>query len=267
MMTKTAGRSATIAMLALGTMTASAADNSWNGGYGGFNAGQGSSHPCTTWTPNGSSPESSSLAGLYQPDCSTHGAFIFGAQLGENFQIDRLAWGVEAAVDAWGGSKTTQSAGFDPAPAGGAPAGTYIFSGRRNPDLLGMFTARIGYAGRQWFPYLKGGGIIAGGSQSDTLAYVPEGTTKGAASFNGSKSFASAGWVAGAGAEFGLYGSWSIAAEYLHASLGKGSNSTASCAGTTANCAAFANASLQNGHGGFEANLIRVTVNYWFDYW
>ena len=73
--------------------------------------------------------------------------------------------------------------------------------------------------------------------------------------------------MAGGGVEIGLHGSWSIAAEYLHASLGKGSSSTAGCAGTALNCAAFANVSLQNGHGSFEANLIRVNINYWFDYW
>lgn len=269
MMLNTASLGAALAVFALGAMTASAVDNTWNGGYGGFNAGQASSHSCTTWASNGSSAESSILAGLYQPDCATHGAFVGGGQIGENFQIDRLAWGVEAAVDVWEGSRFAQSAKFDPgsAPAASPPSGTYSFSGRRNPDLLGIFSARIGYAGTQWFPYLKGGGILAGGSQSNTLSYVPEGAAKASASFNGGKNFASAGWVAGAGAEIGLHGSWSIGAEYLHASLGKGSISTASCAGTTANCAAFANASLQNGHGGFEANLIRVTINYWFDYW
>jgi opacity protein-like surface antigen len=262
-------RAAAMAVFALGATTASAVDNVWNGGYGGFNAGQASSHSCTTWAPTGSSAESTTLAGLYQPDCATHGAFVGGGQIGDNFQTDRLAWGVEAAVDVWEGSSSTQSAKFDPssAPAGGPPAGTYSFSGRRSPDVLGIFTARIGYAGNQWFPYLKGGGLLAGGSQSSRLSYVPAGAASTTASFNGGKSFASTGWVAGAGAEIGLHGPWSIAAEYLHASLGKGSSSTASCAGTTANCAAFSNASLQNSHGGFEANLIRITINYWFNYW
>jgi outer membrane immunogenic protein len=268
-MTVTLHRAAAMAVFTLGATTASAVDNIWNGGYGGFNAGQASSHSCATWAPNGSSAESATLAGLYQPDCATHGAFVGGGQIGDNFQINRLAWGVEAAVDVWEGSSSTQSTKFSPnsASAGGLPAGTYSFSERRSPDVLGIFSARIGYAGNQWFPYLKGGGLLAGGSKSNTLGYVPEGTTQATASFNGSKGFASTGWVAGAGAEIGLHGAWSIAAEYLHASLGKGSNSTARCAGTTANCAAFSNASLQNSHGGFEANLIRITINYWFDYW
>ena len=95
-------RAAAMAVFALGATTASAVDNVWNGGYGGFNAGQASSHSCTTWAPTGSSAESTTLAGLYQPDCATHGAFVGGGQIGDNFQTDRLAWGVEAAVDVLG---------------------------------------------------------------------------------------------------------------------------------------------------------------------
>jgi outer membrane immunogenic protein len=269
-MMRAASCTVVIAILALTVGTASAVDNTWNGAYAGFNAGQASSHSCSTWTPNGSAAESATLAGLYEPGCASHSAFLGGAQIGDNFQIDRFAWGVEAAVDvSEGGNSSTQTARFDPspAPAGGPPAGTYSFAGRQSPNFLGMFTARIGYAGKQWLPYLKGGALLAGGSQNSTLDYVPEAATETAASFKGGKSFASIGWVAGAGAEFGLYGPWSISAEYLHASLGKGSNSTATCAGTAANCEAFANASLENGHGSFEANLIRISISYWFDYW
>jgi hypothetical protein len=122
-----------------------------------------------------------------------------------------LAWGVEACVDFWeGGSSSTQTAKFDPspAPAGSPPTGTYSFSGRQSPDFLGMFTARIGYAGNQWLPYLKGGALLAGGSQNSELSYVPEGATTATASFDGGKSFATIGWVAAGGAEFGLYGPW-----------------------------------------------------------
>jgi opacity protein-like surface antigen len=259
---------AAMAVLVLATPTAFAIDNIWNGTYAGFSAGAASSHACSTWTANGSSAESATLAGLYQSDCTSHNAFLGGAQIGDNFQSDRLAWGIEAAADTWSGSSSTRSTKFEPSPApvGGPPAGTYSFAGRRNPSFLSLFTARFGYAGNQWLPYVKGGGLLASGSHDDTVSFVPEGATKATASFNGGKSFASIGWVAGGGVEIGLHGSWSIAAEYLHASLGKGSTSSAGCAGTAVNCAAFANASLQNGHGSFEANLIRVNINYWFDY-
>ncbi len=258
---------ATMAILALAS-TASAVDNVWNGTYAGFDAGAASAHACSTWSAGAPSAESAALAGLYGSGCASRSAFLGGGQIGENFQSNRLTVGIEAAADYWQGSSTRSTASEPaPSPPGGPPAGTYSFAGKRNPDLLTLFTARIGYAGNQWLPYVKGGALLAGGSHDDTVNFVPEGATKTTASFNGAKSFASTGWVAGGGVEIGLHGSWSIGAEYLHASLGRGSTSTAGCAGSAANCAAFANASLQNGHGSFEANLVRVNINYWFDYW
>jgi opacity protein-like surface antigen len=261
-------RAATAVIFALTSSAAGAADNTWNGAYAGFNAGQASSRSCSSWSAGNTSQISGELALAYAPDCGSHGAFLGGGQIGDNFQAGRVAWGIEAAFDIWEGSRTNQSATLGPsAIAGGAPAGTYSFTSRRNPDAIGMFTGRIGYSGNQWFPYLKAGALLAGGSQSDKLSYVPASGTAATASFTGAKSFASTGWVGGGGVEIGLHGSWSIAAEYLHASLGKGSSSAAECTGSAANCAAFTNASLQNSHGGFQANLIRITVNYWFDYW
>jgi opacity protein-like surface antigen len=268
-MTNSVRRAAATAVLIMAATTVSAADNTWNGFYGGFNAGQATSHSCGSWSAANPSLESNLLAGLYAPNCGSHGAFLGGGQLGDNVQIGRLAYGVEAAFDVWEGSHASQSdsvSGNSPI-AGAPPAGTYSFTSRRNPDVVGMFTGRVGYAGKQWYPYLKAGGLIAGGAQSDRLTYAGESSAVSIASFNGGKSFASLGWVAGGGAEIGLYGSWSLSAEYLHASLGKGSSSTAGCAGIAKNCAAFANTSLQNSHGSFEANLIRIGINYWFDYW
>ena len=234
---KAARCAAAMTVWALAAPAAFAVDNIWNGTYAGFSAGGASSRACSTWAANGSSAESATLAGLYQPDCTSHGAFLGGAQIGDNFQSDRLTWGVEAAADTWSGSSSRQS-NFVPGPTavGGppagafSPAGTYTFAGKRNPSGLGLFTARIGYAGNQWLPYVKGGGLLAGGSHDDTVSFVPEGGTKTTASFNGGKSFASIGWVAGGGVEIGLHGPRSIAAEYLHASLGKGSTSSTGCA-------------------------------------
>jgi hypothetical protein len=67
--------------------------------------------------------------------------------------------------------------------------------------------------------------------------------------------------------EIGLNGAWSISAEYLHMNLGKGSSSTTTCAGAASACAAFAGISLDNTHNAFTANIFRIGVNYWFNYW
>jgi hypothetical protein len=189
-------RAATAVIFALTSSAAGAADNTWNGAYAGFNAGQASSRSCSSWSAGNTSQISGELALAYAPDCGSHGAFLGGGQIGDNFQAGRVAWGIEAAFDIWEGSRTNQSATLGPsAIAGGAPAGTYSFTSRRNPDAIGMFTGRIGYSGNQWFPYLKAGALLAGGSQSDKLSYVPASGTAATASFTGAKSFASTGWV------------------------------------------------------------------------
>jgi opacity protein-like surface antigen len=90
---------------------------------------------------------------------------------------------------------------------------------------------------------------------------------KPVASFTGGSNFAPIGWVAGGGAEWGLNGPWSITAEYLHANLGKGAGSIASCSGPAAACAGFAGISFQSIHTSATANMFRVGINYWFGYW
>jgi opacity protein-like surface antigen len=81
-----------------------------------------------------------------------------------------------------------------------------------------------------------------------------------------SKNFTSTGWVAGGGVELVLSGPWSISAEYLHANLGKGSNSTTTCTGTASACAAFSGVSLDSTHNSFTADMFRIGINYWFWY-
>ena len=133
--------------------------------------------------------------------------------------------------------------------------------------MLSIISARFGYAGNEWQPYLRAGGVLAGGSQNASITYVPEAGTRSTAAFVGGRSFSSTGWAAGGGVDVGLHGPWSISAEYLRVQLGKGSSSTASCSGSAANCAAFTGISLDNSHKAFSANLVRISINYWFDYW
>ncbi len=73
--------------------------------------------------------------------------------------------------------------------------------------------------------------------------------------------------MAGVGTEIGLNGAWSLTAEYLHVNLGKGSNAVTTCNGSASECAVFAGIFLDSVHNDFGANLFRVGVDYWFDYW
>jgi outer membrane immunogenic protein len=194
--------------------------------------------------------------------CSS-GGLVGGLQFGEDFQIKRLVLGIGADFvisQAKSDSATLQFMGAAP------PSGTYSLSGKLSPKNFAIISGRIGYGGKVFFPYVRAGAVVTG-SQSSTLAYVPPGATTPVASFDGGKNFNSTGWAAGTGAEIGLNGAWSISAEYLHMSLGKGSSVASTCAGAASACLAFAGVSLDTTHNNFTANVIRIGINYWFDYW
>lgn len=232
----------------------------WDGFYTGLGLGGASTKSCGTSTLQG---------GAIDPTATTFsscpsGGLVGGLQIGENFQRKRLVWGVGADFDFMSSKDNNPTLNFAGA---AAPAGMYGSAGRFTPKDLAILGARIGYGGDVVLPFLRAGAVFTLGSKSTSLNYTPTGATAPTASFDEGKNFASAGWVAGGGAEIGLNGAWSITAEYLHMSLGKGANSTTTCAGAAAACAAFAGISLDNTHTGFTSNIFRIGINYWFNYW
>ncbi len=239
-------------------------DIPWDGNYFGGNLGNASDSSCNSWSLTGAPIGVPAASEFNNRLCSTGSSFVGGIQIGESFQNNRLMWGIAADLDFWSSNNATQTLKFLGATP---PPGTYTFSSKRNPSGLALLGPRIGYAGNLWLPYLKAGGVIAPGARDSTLAYTPPGAAKSTASFNGGKNFSTFGWAAGGGFELGLNGPWSITAEYLHVSLGKGSDSTSTCSGTAAACAAFSGISFNNAHEGFSANIIRLGVTYWFGYW
>lgn len=239
-------------------------DVPWDGAYFGANFGEGSGSSCNSWSLNGAGFDPAAASDFNNRICSSSSAFVGGVQVGENFQYKRFVWGIGADLDFESAKNLSQSlkySGVQP------PPGTYVYSSKQNPGGFAIVAPRIGYGGDTWFPYLRAGAIIAEGSHDSVLVYTPAGATKSTASFSGGKDFTAAGWVVGGGFELGLNGAWSITAEYLHANLGKGSDSTSACSGLASACAPFSGISFDNGHEGFSANMFRVGITYWFGYW
>jgi opacity protein-like surface antigen len=239
-------------------------DTPWDGAYAGLSLGRAGNDTCNSWSPGGASIDSAAIAALSSRNCSNGSEMSGGVQIGENFQYKHLLWGIGADLDIWTGASHSEVVKY----AGSAPPpGTYVVSGKLNPSEFAIIGPRIGYASRQWLPYLRVGALVSLGSRSGTLTYIPQGTTKPAAAFDGGANFASIGWAAGGGFEWGLNGPWSISVEYLHMNLGKGSNSATTCTGTASACAAFSGVSFDSTHSGFTANMFRIGFNYWFAYW
>jgi outer membrane immunogenic protein len=252
---------AAFALAAIGGVASAQSDKPWDGFYAGPNAGGAWSGTCNSWTLKGAVIDPT--AAIYNRGCAT-GTPIGGVQFGDNFQYGRFFWGVGVDVEAGGAKSRSQSLKYS---GQTPPPGAYVFSGKLSPSGFAVVGPRIGYAGNEWLPYIRAGAIAIFGSRSSSLAYTPIGAAKPTASFSGGNDFASAGWFAGGGAEWGLNGPWSITAEYLHANLGKGSRYTATCRGAAAPCAAFSGISLDSIHDSFGSNIFRVGINYWFGYW
>jgi outer membrane immunogenic protein len=251
------------AVLTLTSITdAASAQNSaaWDGFYAGLGFGGSSIKACSSSALRGGGIDPTAAAFSSCPS----GGITGGLQIGENFQAKRLVWGIGADLDFLSSKDNNPTSIF----AGAAPpAGTYGSAGRFSPKDFAIVGARIGYGGDLVLPFVRVGGVFTLGSKSSSLNYTPSGAAAPAASFDEGKNFASTGWVAGGGIEIGLNGAWSVTAEYLHMSLGKGASSTTTCAGTAAACAPFAGISLDSTHDGFTANIFRIGINYWFNYW
>ena len=250
-----------VALLLVAKVASAQNSAAWDGFYLGANLGDMNSRVCGSSTLGGAAIDPA-LDTTFT-NCSGSG-LVGGLQFGENFQTHRLVFGVGADLLVLGSKKANSIMQFTgPVP----PPGSYSFSGKLSPNDFAIVGARIGYGGNLIFPYLRAGGVLTTGSQSITANYTPIGATAPIASFGAGKNFNSTGWAAGAGAEIGLKGAWSISAEYLRLSLGKGSNSATTCAGAASACAAFAGISLDNTHDAFTANIIRIGISYWFNYW
>jgi opacity protein-like surface antigen len=251
-------------LLSLTGMVSARTTAPWDGGYLGFDFGDALTRTCNSWALDDVTISSANASQFINQSCSKSSALIGGLDIGENFQYKRLVWGLGADLDYWGG-KTTD----DPFKYFGAapPPGTYTFSRKESPRGFAIIGPRIGYAGDSWLPYLRVGAVLSVGARNSELFYAPSGAIKPTASFTGGKDFSTTGWVTGGGIELGLNGAWSISAEYLHASLGKGSDSLGGCNGPATACAMFSGVSLSNSHGGYSANIVRVGITYWFDYW
>jgi outer membrane immunogenic protein len=247
------------ALVSMAGIASAQSTPSWDGFYLGAGLGGENTKVCSSSALTGMNIDPATSAFTH---CSS-GGLVGGLQFGENFQTKRFVFGIGADLvisEAKSDSSTMQFIGAAP------PPGTYSLSGKLSPKSFAILGGRVGYAGDLIFPYVRAGAVVTG-SQSSTLTYIPAGTTTPAGSFDGGKNFNSTGWAAGAGAEIGLKGAWSISAEYLHLSLGKGSSSVSTCAGAASACSAFAGVSLDATHNSFTANVIRIGINYWFNYW
>jgi outer membrane immunogenic protein len=190
---------ATAAVIALGTVSASAADiqrrvapvraapvivspvYNWTGGYVGLFGGYG-------WG------NSSFSAPLATSSFNLSGG-TFGGTLGYNWQVNQAVFGVEGDLG-WSNIR------------GSAPCGALNCSTRNS--WLGTVRGRAGIAVDQYMPYVTGG-FAFGDVKTSVSGFSDSSATK-------------TGWTLGAGVEAALAGPWTAKLEYLYVDLGRGSS-------------------------------------------
>jgi len=232
---------------------------SWTGFYIGATAGGawGSFDPQTSvvFSPTGyfatTSTPAITAAGTQSIKPS---AFTGGFEAGYNWQPSSIVLGIEGDIESFRlkGSSTSGPVLYPCC----APT-SFIVSSSASTSWLATVRGRLGVANNNWLFFVTGGAAFTNLSGnfafSDTFATAAE---------SGSVSSTRAGWTAGGGVEAGLWGNWSIKAEYLFVDFGRiSANST--------NLTAFTPpipfpTSLFTHSVDLRANIARLGLNYRF---
>jgi outer membrane immunogenic protein len=183
----------------------------WTGFYAGLNAGYG-------WGAGTSSleylflgvptPISLGVPGSYRNQSS---GFIGGGQVGYNFQLDRMVFGIEADLSY---SDIHSNDPVDGTTAGGTP---FTSTQAQRVKWLGTVRGRIGYAPNDMLLlYATGGSAFGRVEDSSLLSFHQVGGT----TYFGSSTSTRSGWTVGGGAEYRIGANLSAKAEYLYFDLG-----------------------------------------------
>ncbi len=271
---------AVVALMAVGTVAAQAADLptrkeapapvfvpppfTWTGFYVGLNAG-------------GLAPSGGRSASIFDPNAAANGAFlsadfpgglgsqsvgfIGGGQAGYNWQTGAFVLGVETDFDGTTNSKSFNNVGV-PFAGAGVPAllqGDFLsVNGKAALSWLGTTRARVGFVAtpdNRLMIYGTGGVAYGGGTSNFSVFDSTTGSF-----FTGSPSSTRVGWVVGGGVEYAITNNWTIKGEYLYADLGSSDFNTIGNAAAAVNFPGV----VASGRVSYNASIFRAGVNYKF---
>lgn len=187
------------------SVVATAAYN-WTGVYFGGHVGHGWGKLQTT-SINGTT--AFPPGGTNQTDLR---GWIGGAQIGLNYQIDRLVLGIESEFS-WSGIDGTRS-GFSDVPAF---ADSRLQTSETKLKNLVTVAGRVGVATGNWLLFAKGG-VVWGKFDAHANTVNPTAGNALVAASSGGET--RSGWLAGGGAEWGFAPNWSAKAEYNYVDFG-----------------------------------------------
>jgi outer membrane immunogenic protein len=163
---------------------------------------------------------------------------VFGGQLGHNWQMGQIVFGVETDLQ-FSDQDSTSTLVF----------GGTALADKQELEWFGTLRGRLGYiVFDRWLPYFTGGLAYGGRSAS--------GTATGVLTGGYSASDTVIGWTIGVGLEYMFAPQWTARIEYLHVEL-DGFNANYALTGGT----------LPVAYGSLSNDIVRGAVNYRFFVW
>jgi outer membrane immunogenic protein len=227
----------------------------WTGFYVGGTAGAawGSSDPSTSTLFNGTYLDLTNVGAVNANGLQSikPAGFTGGAEAGYNFQAGDVVAGVETDFEYLGLKGNAGSSALYP---GFAPAAGFTINSSAHTDWLFTARPRLGIASNNWLYYVTGGVAV-----TDLHGNFTFNDSFGVAAESASISNIKAGYAVGGGIEAGLWGNWSLKAEYLYVNFG--SVSTASNNLTTTNFGALPGQVFTHSMD-LKANIARIGLNH-----
>ena len=188
----------------------------WTGFYVGLNTGLSFDNSDNTLSPSGGFSTNPFLAPtnhLRTDSGSFDGSgFMFGGQLGYNYQRGCFVYGIETDFDVNGMNDANSVSRRLAAPL----VGGFSHNVTEDVGFLGTFRGRFGYTPADRLLIYGTGGLAYGDISSNSGVRF----TSGQESYGGSTSGLQAGWTLGAGAEYAFTKNLSVKLEYLYIDLG-----------------------------------------------
>ena len=221
----------------------------WSGFYGGQAGGytfssDGTSKPDSFWSTAMDAAGSAFTAA--NGGAQAHN-FLGGGQVGFNYQLSSLVFGVEGDLS-YTGLSTVDSL------AASTSGGNLGFTSDMSSHWLSTMRGRVGTAFDRLLIYTTGGLAVA--QQNFTNGYVVQ-SPDGQDFSIGSSSRMATGLAIGGGLEYALTQNWTLKGEYLYANLGAGRSSLMDNSAIPA----------ANFHqGDLDEKVVRAALNYKFDW-
>lgn len=234
---------------------------SWSGAYIGGNVGATwADSDQAAWTPANAATTAQFAACIANGSCPTrltpdsHTGVIGGVQIGYNWQMQHVVFGIE--VDFQGSTAHTGTQATLPVPGGGAATWDTVYNA--NLHWLSTVRARLGFlVSPTVLAYVTGG-----------FAFGEVGRSWGTNLLNAAATFPTfgrshsvdTGWTIGGGLEWAFSNKVTLGAEYLYVNLDGDDFSARGLAGncTTSNC----NFNVRGGD--FDTHIARLKVNFKF---